>query len=247
MKKVLEICCDSINSVENANIGGAQRIELCTALQTGGLSPTYSFLNNAVKISKIPINALLRPRAGNFVYSDAEFQIMCEELEEMKKAGATGIVSGVLLPNGRIDKHRTKELLDLSKPLNFTFHRAIDFCTDIDEAMEFLCDIGAERVLSSGGFSKIDEGIESIIELHKKYGKKICIMPGGGLNIENAKILKDAGIYEFHFSASEFEEEKNVYSRFPNGLGHVISFEKYGYNYSSQNRIKKMLELLLGF
>ncbi len=244
MKKNLEICCDTIKSVKNANNAKAQRIELCTALNTGGISPSYSFLKQAIEISDIPINALLRPRAGNFVYSDIEFEIMCEELKEMKRAGVAGIVSGVLLENGRIDKERTKKLLELSKPQSFTFHRGIDFCTDIDEAMDFLCEIGAKAVLTSGGCAKINEGLENIIIMHKKYGNKICIMPGGGLNFENAKILKDVGIYEFHFSASEFEEESVVYSRYPNGLGHIINGEKYGYNYSSKNTIKKMLEVL---
>ncbi len=244
MKKTLEICCDTIQSVENANIAGAQRIELCSALQTGGLTPTFSFLKKAIEISKIPINVLLRPRAGNFVYSDLEFQIMCEELQEIKKAGANGIVSGILLNNGKIDKKRSFKLIELSRPLNFTFHRGIDFCTDIAEGFEFLCQVGADRVLTSGGFAKISEGIGNIVKLHEKYGNKICIMPGGGLNLENAKILAKYGIYEFHFSASEFLEETAKYSRQPNGLGHVVVDEKYGYNFSSIEKIKAMVNLL---
>lgn len=244
MKKILEICCDTMQSVMNAKKAGAQRIELCTALSTGGVTPTMSFVKEAVKESAIPINVLLRPRAGSFVYTESEFNIMCKDIEELKKAGAAGIVSGALLADGRIDKEKTLKMIELSQPLGFTFHRGIDFCTDIDDAMEFLCKNGAERVLTSGGAAKINGGIDKIIEMHIKYGDKICIMPGGGLNLENASILNNAGISEFHFSASEFVVENLEYSRRPDGLGHVFVDDTFGYNYSSVKLINEILALI---
>lgn len=244
MKKVLEICCDTMQSVINANKAGADRIELCTALQTGGVTPTISFVREALRVSKIPINVLLRPRAGSFVYSETEFVIMCDDILALKQAGAAGIVSGALLANGRIDKDKTLRMIELSKPLGFTFHRGIDFCTDVDEAFEFLCENGAERVLTSGGAAKINGGINQIINLENKYGKRICIMPGGGLDEENAAILNRAGVNEFHFSASAFESEDILYSRRPDGLGHVFAGETHGYNYSSIDKIKKLLGIL---
>jgi copper homeostasis protein len=244
MNKILEICCDTMQSVINAKKAGAQRIELCTALSTGGVTPTMSFVKEAVKASEIPINVLLRPRAGSFVYTDCEFDIMCNDIEELKKAGAAGIVSGALLADGRIDKEKTLKMIELSRPLGFTFHRGIDFCTDIDEAMEFLCDNGAERVLTSGGAAKINGGIDKIIEMHKIYGGRICIMPGGGLNTENANILNKAGITKFHFSASEFVVEEIKYSRRPDGLAHVFVDDTYGYNYSSVELIKAIMRVL---
>lgn len=244
MVKILEICCDTVQSVINANKAGAQRIELCTALQTGGVTPTMSFVREAVKASSIPINVLLRPRAGSFVYSDYEFSIMCNDIEELKNAGAAGIVSGALLANGKIDKDKTLKMIELSRPLSFTFHRGIDFCTDIDDAMQFLCDAGAERVLTSGGAAKINGGLEKITDMHKKYGDRICIMPGGGLNSVNATLLNNSGINEFHFSASEFVVEDLNYSRRPDGLGHIFAEDKYGYNYASVELIKEVISVL---
>lgn len=244
MKKILEICCDTMQSVINANMAGANRIELCSALQTGGITPTMSFVREAIRVSEIPVNVLLRPRAGSFVYSKSEFAIMCEDISALKKTGAAGIVSGALLANGRIDKEKTLQMIELSKPLGFTFHRGIDFCIDVDEAFEFLCENCAERVLTSGGASKINEGINQIIILNNKYGKRICIMPGGGLDEENAAVLNRAGVKEFHFSASTFESEKIMYSRRPDGLGHVFAGDAHGYNYSSIEKIKKLLEIL---
>jgi copper homeostasis protein len=244
MKKILEICCDTLQSVINANKAGADRIELCTALSVGGTTPSLSFVKEAVKISKIPVNVLLRPRAGNFVYSDAEIQIMCGDIHDLKESGAAGIVSGVLQKDGKIDKDKTSRLLNATKPLGFTFHRGIDFAIDAEDAIEFLIDFGAERILTSGGAAKINGGIQKIIELHKKYGDKIIIMPGGGLNEENAEILKNAGVKEFHFSASSFVKENIEYSRRPDGLGHVFDGIEYGYNYSSVDTIVKLLQIL---
>jgi copper homeostasis protein len=244
MKRILEICCDTLQSVKNAADAGADRIELCSALSTGGITPTIGFLKQAKSLCNIPINILLRPRAGNFVYSDEEFKIMCADIEDMKAAGANGIVSGILLQNGEIDEIRTKILVELSKPLEFTFHRGLDFSTDIESGFESLIKIGAFRILSSGGSAKIDGGIENIIKFHKKYGDKIILMPGGGLNLTNAEKLKNAGITEFHFSASEYLEDNCSYSRKPDGLAHVFVDEKHGYNFSSKSRIQEMLNLL---
>lgn len=244
MKKTLEICCDTMQSVINAKMAGAHRIELCTALSTGGVTPTMSFVREAVEVSGIPINVLLRPRAGSFVYTDNEFNIMCNDIEELKKAGAAGVVSGALLADGRLDKEKTLKMIELSRPLGFTFHRGIDFCTDIDEAMEFLCKNGAERVLTSGGAAKINGGIDKIIEMHKIYSGRICIMPGGGLNSENANILNMAGITEFHFSASEYIAEDIKYSRRPDGIGHAYINDTHGYNYSSVDLIKAVMRVL---
>lgn len=244
MKIMLEICCDTLQSVKNANEAGAGRIELCSALSTGGITPTAGFIKEAVRISKIPVNVLLRPRAGNFVYSDEEFGIMCSDIDDIKRAGANGIVSGVLKDDGKIDEERTKILVDISKPLEFTFHRGLDFSTDIENGFETLIKTGATRILSSGGSAKIDGGLENIIRLQKKFGDRLIIMPGGGLNEHNAAVLFNAGIREFHFSASEYEEDTCIYCRKPEGLGHVFFNDKHGYNFSSVERIKKMLEIL---
>lgn len=244
MKRTLEICCDTIQSVINANEAGADRIELCSALSTGGITPTSGFVKEAIRISHIPINILLRPRAGNFVYNNEEFRIMCDDIEEMKNLGVNGIVSGILLNNGKIDEQRTKILVDKTSPVEFTFHRGIDFSVDIDEGFETLIKIGAKRVLTSGGSAKIDGGIDNLIRLHSIYGAKIVFMPGGGLNLENALRLKNAGITEFHFSASEFESDNCKYSRNPDGLGHVFAEAQYGYNFSSVKRIKEMINFL---
>ncbi len=244
MKRILEICCDTLQSVENANEAGADRIELCSALSTGGITPTLSFVKKALEISVIPINILLRPRAGNFVYSDEEFEIMCSDIVELKKLGVNGIVSGILMNDGSIDAEKTKILVEITKPLEFTFHRGIDFSIDIERGFKTLINLNVARVLCSGGSAKIDGGVQNLLKLHKLYGDKIIIMPGGGLNEDNATVLRDAGINDFHFSASEYQKDNCQYSRRPDGLGHVFIEDDYGYNFSSVEKIKKMIEIL---
>ncbi len=201
MSYLLEICANSFQSAINAQKGGADRIELCANLWEGGTTPSLATIEKSVKELTIPVFVLIRPRGGDFSYSDSEFEIMKGDIEHAKKAGARGIVSGVLLENGQIDKVRTRELIQLTYPLPFTFHRAFDQVPDPLKALEELIDLGVNRILTSGQKAKAIEGIDLIQDLLKKAANRIIIFPGSGINADNIKAFYNVGCREFHFSA----------------------------------------------
>lgn len=199
---LLEICACNYQSAVNAQIAGAHRIELCTELAVGGLTPSYGLLKQVLQVFTIPVFVLIRPRSGNFTYSETEFEIMKQDIQLCKELGCSGIVSGVLNTDNTIDIERTKQLIELSKPLSFTFHRAFDWTPNPLEALEQLIDLGAERVLTSGQEPSADKGIELLRQLKSKAIDRITILPGGGINIGNSKMFKDLGFTELHASAT---------------------------------------------
>lgn len=199
---LLEICACNYQSAVNAQTAGAHRIELCTELAVGGLTPSYGLLKQVLKVLSIPVFVLIRPRSGNFTYSETEFEIMKEDIQLCKELGCSGIVSGVLNSDNTVDVKRTKQLIELSKPLSFTFHRAFDWTPNPLEALEQLIDLGAERILTSGQEPSADKGIELLRQLKTKANDRITILPGGGINIGNSKMFKDLGFTELHASAT---------------------------------------------
>ena len=199
---LLEICASNYQSALNAEIAGAHRIELCTELAVGGLTPSYGLLKQVLDNLKIPVFVLIRPRSGNFTYTDEEFAIMKRDIVLCKELGSAGIVSGVLNKDQTIDSERTKQLVELSKPLPFTFHRAFDWTPNPSEALKILIDLDIERLLTSGQEASADKGIELLKQLKAKANHKITILPGGGINAQNAILFKDSGFSEIHASAT---------------------------------------------
>ena len=199
---LLEICACNFQSVINAQNAGAHRIELCSELAVGGLTPSYGLLKHTINNSKIPAFVLIRPRSGNFNYSESEFEVMKQDILICKKLGYTGIVSGVLNQDNTIDIERTKQLIELSKPFGFTFHRAFDWVPNPFEALEQLIDLGADRILTSGQANSSEKGIELLKQLKTKAKNRIIILPGGGINAKNAKLFNDNGFTEIHASAT---------------------------------------------
>ncbi|WP_412561771.1 copper homeostasis protein CutC [Winogradskyella sp. MIT101101] len=205
----LEVCANSYQSAKNAQQAGAHRIELCQELSVGGITPSYGLLKQVIEHLNIPVYVLIRPRGGNFVYSKDEFKIMKHDIEICKELGCAGIVSGVLKDDNSIDIKRTKELVELSKPLDFTFHRAFDEVKNPKEALEQLVDLGVHRVLTSGQQKNAEEGLELLKELNGIANGRITILAGGGVNSENAIKFKQAGLKEIHASASTTIEQEN--------------------------------------
>jgi len=199
---ILEICANSYQSAMNAEKAGAHRIELCSELSVGGITPSYGLLKKVMHSIGIPVHVLIRPRSGGFSYSNAEFEIMKENILQCKALGCAGIVSGVLHANKTIDIERTKELIKLSSPMSFTFHRAFDEVLAPKESFLRLVQIGIDRLLSSGLKEKASDGIELLIELQQIAQNKVSILPGSGINIENCILFKNAGFTEIHTSAS---------------------------------------------
>ena len=198
----LEICANSYQSAKNAQEAGAHRIELCQELSVGGITPSYGLLKKVIEELDIPVFVLIRPRSGNFVYSDDEFQIMKNDIQVCKDLGCKGIVSGVLKSDNTLDVGRTKVLIELSKPLPFTFHRAFDEVKNPKETLLQLIELGADRVLTSGQKATAEEGLEFLKELNVLAENRIKILAGGGITSKNANLFKEAGLTEIHASAS---------------------------------------------
>jgi copper homeostasis protein len=198
---LVEICVDTLASAYAAELGGASRIELCSALSEGGLTPSAGTIKTAVKLLSIAIHVMIRPRAGDFIYSAPEFDSMLHDIETAKQNGAEGIVTGILLPDGSVDIHRTKKLIAAAQPLPVTFHRAFDLTSDPYKSLEDIIECGCARILTSGQQATAHEGSCLIAELVKRAGKRIIIMPGSGINEKNiTSLLFATGVCEVHLS-----------------------------------------------
>lgn len=197
----IEICANSYQSAINAENAGANRIELCSELAVGGITPSFGLLKKVMTDLTIPVHVLIRPRSGDFTFSDTEFEIMKENIQLCKELGVNGIVSGVLFTDNSIDFERTKELIEHSKPMSFTFHRAFDWLKTPIINLKKLEAIGVERILTSGQKASANQGLSTLIKLQKN-STKISIMPGGGISFENILRFQENGFKEVHLSAS---------------------------------------------
>ena len=198
-----EVCVDSIESAVAAAEGGADRVERCSSLIEGGLTPSHGTLTIARRSVGIGIMAMIRPRGGDFCYSDAEFASMEEDLEEAKRAGVNGLVLGLLNADGTVDRERTRALIQRARPLPVTFHRAFDMTSDPFEALDTLVALGVDRVLTSGQEATVVEGLELIVELVGRAAGRIIVMPGGGITARNiGRVIARTGVREVHFACS---------------------------------------------
>lgn len=235
----LEICANSYQSAKNAQKAGAHRIELCSELAIGGITPNYGLLKQVSENLSIETFVLIRPRSGNFVYSDAEFEIMKSNIKLCKEFGFSGIVSGILNANNTIDLKRTKELVELSKPLDFTYHRAFDWVSNLEKSLEQLIDLGVTRVLTSGQNVSAEKGLEILKILKEQSKNRITILPGGGVSIDNAKLFKDAGFNEIHASLTKLNKVNEIPSIPMNSSKH---FTETHVAISNSEKIKQLLK-----
>ena len=197
-----EVCVDSVEAAAAAQEGGAQGVELCANLLEGGTTPSAAAIQLARESITIDLNVMIRPRGGDFLYSDVEFECMKRDVELAKKWEANGVVFGILNKDGTVDVERTGALVSLARPMGVTFHRAFDMSRDPYEALEDLISVGIDRVLTSGQEVSALEGLDLIIDLVQKAGDRIIVMPGGGITERNIKMIIDAsGAREIHFAA----------------------------------------------
>ena len=198
---VLEIATSDFETTRSAVEGGADRIELCANLNEGGTTPSYGTIYQCRENFDVLLYPIIRPRGGDFLYTDDEFEIMLHDVKLCKQSGCDGIVIGLLNEDGTIDIKRTAALVDIAYPMGVTFHRAFDRCRNAFEALEQLVQIGCERILTSGQQATVNEGMELIAELNKIADHRIIIMPGSGVRKENIKLLAEkTGCKEFHSS-----------------------------------------------
>jgi copper homeostasis protein len=191
MHKKIEIACSNIESCLNAEQGGADRIELFENLTDGGCTPSFGMMRMAKEKTTIPVYAMIRPRGGDFIYTDVEFKIMVYDVILCHELEIDGIVFGILDANRQVDIKRSKILLDFWKNKNATFHRAIDMTTDMEKSCREIIDLGFERILTSGGKPTAEEGIDMLLDMNQKFGNQISIMPGSGITYENIGLFSE--------------------------------------------------------
>ncbi len=210
---ICEVCVDSIEGVIAAREGGAQRVELCAGLVEGGVTPSLGMVRLTCA-QGIPVHVLVRPRGGDFVYSDFEMEVMRQDIAAARSAGAHGVVLGALLPDGSLDAARIRELAGLARPLRVTFHRAFDLCRDPEQALDTLIDLGIERLLTSGQSATALQGAACIASLVRRAAGRIAVMAGGGISAANLlQLLDTTGVGEVHFSARRQAASPMVFRR----------------------------------
>ena len=230
MRMNLEICVDSVGSAQAAESGGAQRVELCSALSEGGITPSAGLIAATCESLSIPVFVMIRPRAGDFFYSAEEFSLMQQDIEAAKSLGAAGVVLGVLLKNGEVDVERTRELTDLSRPLGVTFHRAIDWAPSMDDALEQVITAGADRILTSGGKQTALQGVDAIARIVSRAGDRVSVMVCGHVRAENIVELEHrTKACEFHASLRKMSRSPVTYHNQGLSLGEpgVDEFARY--------------------
>jgi copper homeostasis protein len=207
---VLEIAVDTLDRALAAERGGAHRIELCRELSNGGLTPSVELIRLAREQVRLPIFAMIRPRAGDFAYSEADFAEMQRDVTVAAQTGMDGLVLGIIADGGRVDIKRTRRLVELARPLPVTFHRAFDVTADLREALEDVIQTGAVRILTSGGAASAQTGVGCLKNLVETASTRIVVMPGGGITAMNvAHIAKTTGANEFHAGLSSVSADSD--------------------------------------
>jgi copper homeostasis protein len=197
-KLVIEVCVDSVESAVAAERGGADRVELCDNLLEGGTTPSAGAIDIARRRLGIKMHVIIRPRGGDFCYSEVEFEIMKRDIQIARSLGADGVVIGILTPDGEVDLDCTRELIALARPMSVTFHRAFDMTRDPFAALESLIVAGVDRILTSGQEPSVVEGLDLIAELVQRAAGRVIVMPGGGTERNLPKVLAATGVPEVH-------------------------------------------------
>jgi len=209
---LIEVCVDSVASAIAAERGGAGRVELCSNLLEGGVTPSTGLIELVRARVKAGLHVMIRPRGGDFVYTAEEFEIMRRDIVAAQKLGADGVVLGILDAAGNVDVERTRELVELARPLRVTFHRAFDMAADLLGALEEVCASGADRLLTSGGEQTAWQGVQLIARLVKAAQGRIVIMAGAGINEKNAvSLVEQTGITEIHVGLGSVVESPMLY------------------------------------
>ena len=243
----IEACIGTLQSGIEAEKGGANRVELCDNLAEGGTTPSAALIQMTKERLKIPAAVMIRPRHGDFLYSDLEFEIMKKDIEFCKTVGVEAVVFGLLTPDGQIDCQRTMRLVESAGNMQVCFHRAVDLSRDYFEAIEQIINCGCTRILTSGGANKAVEGFENIRKAQELYGNKIEIMVGSGINAENVSKFHSVGIRNFHLSGKVQIDSLMTYRKEGVSMGAISADEEYKItqtDYRKIEEVKKVLELI---
>lgn len=243
----VEVCVDNIDSAIVAEKAGANRIELCSSLNDGGLTPSYGLITLAKEKLSIPIMAMIRPRSGDFLYSDQEFEVMKKDILCCKELGVEGVVFGILTPDGNVDRERTKEIVKLAYPMQVCFHRAIDMTRDYIKAFEDIIECGCTRVLTSGQENKAVMGLDNIAEIQERSNGRIEVMAGSGVGADNARELySKTKINHFHLSAKTIKASKMEYRNKQVSMSNDDFDKEFDIPFTDSKKIGAIIEVLKG-
>lgn len=242
---VFEACVDSAADAEAAQLGGADRVELCNGLAVGGITPSVGAVRLARERLTIPIMMMIRPRPGDFLYTADEIDVMRRDIDVAKELGVWGVVFGALTEEGRVDRARTAALVEHARPLEVTFHRAFDVAADPHDALETLIDLGVERVLTSGQEASVTQGVRLIASLVEAAAGRIVVMPGCGLKRHNVRqVVELTGARELHFTADAVRESPMTHRNERCAMGAAALPGEYERHVTDPDRVRSFIGAL---
>ncbi|WP_294630944.1 copper homeostasis protein CutC [uncultured Bacteroides sp.] len=241
-----EVCANSVESCLAAQAGGANRVELCAGIPEGGTTPSYGEISIAREmLDTTRLHVIIRPRGGDFLYSPTEIKTMLKDIEMAKQLGADGVVFGCLTAHGEIDSVVMHKLMEASKGLSVTFHRAFDVCRHPQEALEQIIELGCDRILTSGQQATAESGIPLLKELQEQAAGRIILLAGCGVNEKNiARISQETGIREFHFSARESIKSEMEYKNESVSMGGTVHIDEYERNVTTVRRVMDTIQAI---
>lgn len=245
-KHLFEVCANSVESCIAAQAGGADRVELCAGIPEGGTTPSYGDILVAREmLQQTRLHVIIRPRGGDFLYSPTEQRIMLKDIENARHLGADGVVFGCLTAEGDIDLPLMEQLMEASQGMSVTFHRAFDVCRNPQQALEDIIRLGCDRILTSGQQATAEQGIPLLKELQQQSAGRIILLAGCGVNEGNiARIARETGICEFHFSARENVQSGMQYHNEAVSMGGTVHIDEYIRPLTTEGRVRQTIEAL---
>jgi copper homeostasis protein len=241
---IIEVCAFSLESCLAAEKGGAKRVELCASMYEGGTTPSAGLIKLVKQKTSLEIHAMIRPRGGDFCYSEEEILVMQEDIRMAKEFGCDGVVLGILQKDGKVNIAQTKAMVELAKPMQTTFHRAIDMTPDYAEALENIIETGCIRILTSGQKNTAMEGIEAIKDLVKQAAGRIEIMAGSGVNADNALSLIHTGVDAVHLTGKTTRDSEMLYRKEGIAMSGLSEVPEYEVVYSDVNKIQAVVNMM---
>ena len=239
-----ELCAYSVEACRIGAQLGVDRVELCASPAEGGVTPSLATIERVAEIKGLDVSVMIRPRGGDFLYSDDEFQTMLCDIEHARKAGATGVVFGILTADGKVDVERTRTLVEAAGDMETTFHRAVDMTEDYIAAVEAVIEAGCKRILTSGGYDKAIDGIDNIRRAVEISRGRIEIMAGSGVVAANAKELIDLGVDALHFSAKTMIAGGMKYRNPRISMGGTAAVDEFAIRTVDTNEVTEILKLI---
>lgn len=239
-----ELCSYSIEACYTAARLGVDRVEICASPAEGGVTPSMGLIKRACEIPDIEICVMIRPRGGDFLYTDEEFELMKRDINYVREAGATGVVLGILTEDGRVDVERTRLLVKEAQGMDITFHRAIDMTRDYLQAVEDVISTGCTRMLTSGGYNKAIDGVANIGRAVAVAAGRIELMAGSGVTATNALQLAMTGVDALHFSAKKMMPGRMTYRNPLIAMGGDTSMDEYALRGVDEKEVKSIIELI---